>query len=51
MEVFRSRLDYFAHGGTNDNGRFFWHTEIPTTPSTRQHRLSDTGKCNNFLEQ
>ncbi|CAF3530500.1 unnamed protein product [Adineta steineri] len=40
-------LDYFAHGGTNDNGRFYWHIETPsptmTTPhSVRQHRLSDT---------
>lgn len=37
-------IDYFSHGGTNDNGRFYWHIEIPTTPSIRQHRLSDTGK-------
>jgi len=36
-------IDYFSHGGTNDNGRFYWHIEIPTTP-IRQHRLSDTGK-------
>ncbi len=37
-------IDYFSHGGTNDNGRFYWHTEIPTVPSSRPHRLSDTGK-------
>lgn len=37
-------IDYFSHGGTNDNGRYFWHTEIPATASIRQHRLSDTGK-------
>lgn len=42
-------LEYFSHGGTNDNGRFFWHIETPppatVTPYTlRQHRSSDTGK-------
>lgn len=41
-------LEYFSHGGTNDNGRFFWHIETPppatVTPySLRQHRSSDTG--------
>ncbi|CAF5139720.1 unnamed protein product, partial [Rotaria sp. Silwood1] len=30
------------NGGTNDNGRFYWHTEISTTPKNSQHRLSDT---------
>ena len=42
-------LEYFSHGGTNDNGRFFWHIETPppatVTPYTlRQHRSSDTGR-------
>jgi hypothetical protein len=42
-------VDYFSRGGTNDNGRFYWHTETPppatiTPYSVRQHRLSDTGK-------
>ena len=42
-------IDFFSHGGMNDNGRFYWHTEIPppatVSPySVRQHRLSDTGK-------
>lgn len=41
--------EYFSHGGTNDNGRFFWHIETPppatVSPySLRQHRSSDTGK-------
>jgi hypothetical protein len=42
-------IDYFSHGGTNDNGRFYWHTEIPSTPSPRQPRLSDTGKRKIFF--
>jgi hypothetical protein len=46
---FFSFIDYFAHGGTNDNGRFYWHTETPppTTVnpySIRKPRLSDTSK-------
>ena len=41
-------LDYISRGGTNDNGRFYWHTATPSSSSmtpqtTRQHRLSDTG--------
>jgi hypothetical protein len=41
--------DYFSHGGTNDKGRFYWHTETSPPPtvtpySLRSHRLSDTGK-------
>ena len=45
-----SCLEYFSHGGNNDNGRFFWHTETPPPPpavssySSRKHRLSDTGR-------
>ncbi|UJR26061.1 hypothetical protein I4U23_007407 [Adineta vaga] len=40
-------FDYFMHGGTNDQGRFYWHTETPpaavmTPYAIRQHRLSDT---------
>jgi hypothetical protein len=47
--VFFSFLEYFSHGGINDNGRFFWHTETPLPPAVtsyppRKHRLSDTGK-------
>jgi hypothetical protein len=46
---FRLFTDYFSHGGTNDNGRFYWHTETPpptmvTPHSARQHRSSDTGR-------
>jgi hypothetical protein len=48
-------LEYFSHGGINDNGRFFWHTETPLPPavssySSRKHRLSDTGKNIFFLQ-
>lgn len=47
-------IDYFSHGGKNDNGRFYWHTETPppttVSPYTiRQHRLSDTGKYSMLL--
>ncbi|CAF2906713.1 unnamed protein product [Rotaria sp. Silwood2] len=42
LTALKGCIDYFSNGGTNDNGRFYWHTEIPTTPTTSQHRLSDT---------
>lgn len=49
LNALKDCIDYFSHGGTNDNGRFYWHTETPTTNavimspySVRQHRLSDT---------
>ncbi|CAF1546441.1 unnamed protein product, partial [Adineta ricciae] len=42
LNALKDCIDYFSHGGTNDNGRFYWHKEMPATPSVRQHRLSDT---------
>ncbi|CAF3350264.1 unnamed protein product [Rotaria sp. Silwood1] len=47
LNALKDCIDYFSHGGTNDNGRFYWHIETPppttVTPySIRQHRLSDT---------
>ncbi|CAF3283429.1 unnamed protein product [Rotaria socialis] len=47
LNALKDCIDYFSHGGTNDNGRFYWHTETPppttiTPYSVRQHRLSDT---------
>ncbi|UJR22876.1 hypothetical protein I4U23_025905 [Adineta vaga] len=42
LNALKDCIDYFSHGGTNDNGRFYWHKEMPTTPTIRQHRLSDT---------
>ncbi|CAF4741612.1 unnamed protein product [Rotaria sp. Silwood1] len=42
LTALKDCIDYFSNGGTNDNGRFYWHTEIPTTPKNSQHRLSDT---------
>ncbi|CAF0893253.1 unnamed protein product [Rotaria sordida] len=47
LNALKDCIDYFSHGGTNDNGRFYWHIETPppttiTPYSIRQHRLSDT---------
>ncbi|CAF0890760.1 unnamed protein product [Rotaria sordida] len=42
LTALKDCLDYFSNGGTNDNGRFYWHTEIPITTTAPQHRLSDT---------
>ncbi|CAF3956881.1 unnamed protein product [Rotaria sp. Silwood2] len=47
LNALKDCIDYFSHGGTNDNGRFYWHIETPpptmiTPYSVRQHRLSDT---------
>ncbi|CAF3815420.1 unnamed protein product [Rotaria magnacalcarata] len=29
LNALKDCIDYFSHGGTNDNGRFYWHTETP----------------------
>jgi len=41
ITALKNCIDYLSAGGTNDNGRFYWHTETPTS-NIRQHRLSDT---------